>query len=289
MRWWDGLLAVALIYTALVTPFEISFIPPDSSPLSYTFLCNRVLDGLFLLDMLLQFNLVHNEWQNRWVQTRREVTKMYLKGWFALDVASLAPSSADYIALANSEEGGSDGSTARIFRVIRVLRLLKLLRLLRPSRLLNRMLSRVAIPFRTLTMCKLTITIFLTTHWVACALGLVTTFSERQRLDTWLTAFGYCWPREAREGEEGVLLDPSTEIIWIRPQVPTSPHMVLTVAVCVDPASIYNACFEWGLSLITSMDVSMQSREPWDELALSALIVTRPPFFVTLDPCTALE
>ena len=269
MGWWDGLLAFALIFTALVTPYEIAFIASEetSHPLSSLFIANRVLDGLFLSDMLLQFNLmVFDEWQSRWVQTRREVAILYLKGWFLLDIGSLAPSSADYIGLFYDATaaavngtvdagGGGTSSTTRIFRVIRVLRLLKLLRLLRSSRLLTRIFSRIAIPFRTFTMIKLAVIIFLTTHWVACSLGLITTFSEQQRLDTWLTAFGYCWPRAAREGEAAIEIDPSTEIVWVRPADAPAPALVPTVAECVPPGQVYNACFEWGLALITGMDI----------------------------------
>ena len=193
MGWWDGLLAFALIFTALVTPYEIAFIASEetSHPLSSLFIANRVLDGLFLSDMLLQFNLmVFDEWQSRWVQTRREVAILYLKGWFLLDIGSLAPSSADYIGLFYDATaaavngtvdagGGGTSSTTRIFRVIRVLRLLKLLRLARINRLLQRYEEEFASLMTTFKLGKLVIIIFVIGHWLSClfyGLGSIETF-----------------------------------------------------------------------------------------------------------------
>ena len=144
--------------------------------------------------MLLQFNLlVFDEAQGHWIKRRSAVTRNYLCGWFALDIASIAPSTADYIALfgdSSGEDGGGSSSTTRIFRIIRAVRLLKLLRLLRSSRVLNRILSRFAIPYRTLTLAKLFILLLVASHWVACSLGIIAAFSEQQRLDTWLGAWG---------------------------------------------------------------------------------------------------
>ena len=141
LRYWDVLMGLALVYTAIVTPFEISFVPPDSSPHTYGFITNRLLDGLFFIDLLLQFNIkYYDEPQNLWVRDRRLIASAYLRSWFLLDVGSLAPSTADYVLLANYAAGkeGESPSTARIFRIIRVVRLLKLLRLLRSSRVFSR-------------------------------------------------------------------------------------------------------------------------------------------------------
>ena len=59
MPMWDGVSFVAMLFTALVTPFEVAFLePPDSwatagrDPL---FALNRVVDSVFMLDLMLQF------------------------------------------------------------------------------------------------------------------------------------------------------------------------------------------------------------------------------------------
>ena len=39
LQWWDLLIAVCLIYTALVAPFDVAFLPP----------CTNALDPMFLI------------------------------------------------------------------------------------------------------------------------------------------------------------------------------------------------------------------------------------------------
>ena len=68
VRWiahWDLAMTVALVYVAIVTPVEVAFVKPlttlvskASSPI---FLINRLLDAMFILDILLNFRLAYNE------------------------------------------------------------------------------------------------------------------------------------------------------------------------------------------------------------------------------------
>ena len=45
MTVWDSVTALALIFTAMVTPFEVGFLPSAESALEALFLINRLLDG----------------------------------------------------------------------------------------------------------------------------------------------------------------------------------------------------------------------------------------------------
>ena len=53
--YWDALTAMALIFTATITPYEVGFLPTADSLLNPLFLLNRVVDVIFILDMLIQF------------------------------------------------------------------------------------------------------------------------------------------------------------------------------------------------------------------------------------------
>ena len=56
---WDILTSIALVFTALVTPFEVSFLPPPTTDsLDVLFYVNRAVDVIFLIDMWLQFGLI---------------------------------------------------------------------------------------------------------------------------------------------------------------------------------------------------------------------------------------
>ena len=58
LSWWDLISTLALLYTAAVTPFEAAFVTAVYGPAAWRdpwFLLNRLLDGIFALDMILQF------------------------------------------------------------------------------------------------------------------------------------------------------------------------------------------------------------------------------------------
>lgn len=57
LRIWDTVTALALVYTATITPFETAFLPATLGPAAWAdpwFIINRVLDGVFFCDMVLQ-------------------------------------------------------------------------------------------------------------------------------------------------------------------------------------------------------------------------------------------
>ena len=67
-RWlpyWDGVTVVALAFTALVTPYEVAFIPPGEAVL---FTINRVVDCAFLIDLVLASHAKRHrdEWNAQW-------------------------------------------------------------------------------------------------------------------------------------------------------------------------------------------------------------------------------
>ena len=261
---WDNLMGIALVFTALMTPFEISFIPPNDDPRSGFWIINRILDSIFLFDMLLQFNvMVYEESSGRMLGIRRQVTAIYLRGWFWLDMPSLLPSSVDYVPLFQSAEqrkaASSNSSTVRVFRIIRVVRLLKLLRLLRSSRIIARVLSRVAIPFKTLTMAKLAFGVLIAAHWLACLLGMICTFSDFQKLDTWQASFGFCWPVEAMEIDaDGFWIDDMTVVTsWVRTRNDTEEvgEPMYVKAECAHFMEVYMSALEWALMLISGANV----------------------------------
>eukprot|EP00965_Chrysotila_dentata_P222733 6193142-Pleurochrysis_carterae.AAC.2 len=56
--YWDAITGMALVFTALVTPYEVAFLSAASSPLDPLFIINRVVDLIFLADMVVQFLLM---------------------------------------------------------------------------------------------------------------------------------------------------------------------------------------------------------------------------------------
>ena len=57
IAYWDLITTLALVFTAIVTPVEVAFLPPPLASQRWAdplFLCNRSIDAIFILDMLLQ-------------------------------------------------------------------------------------------------------------------------------------------------------------------------------------------------------------------------------------------
>ena len=55
---WDLVGGLALCYTALVTPFEVSFLPP-SYEVGLRWWINRVIDTFFIADMIVQLFIMY--------------------------------------------------------------------------------------------------------------------------------------------------------------------------------------------------------------------------------------
>ena len=133
LPYWDGTSAFALLFTALVTPYEVAFLPSD---LVYLFAINRCVDCIFVVDVVVQFFLAFpfdssDEGGSRWVTDLPSIRRHYLRGWFAVDVLATGVSIFDIISFVSNNDSFS---RLKALRVLRVLRLVKLLRLLRGAR-----------------------------------------------------------------------------------------------------------------------------------------------------------
>lgn len=219
---WDVVTAVALLYTATLTPFEVAFIASPESVMNVWFLINRSIDLIFVSDLLLQFFIAFEALDSKnadghgifhthvLIWDRARIAKHYLLGSFVIDVISILPSALDIFPFVLDEENGNVGilSDLRTLRALRALRLIKLVRLLRAQRVINRVSTRISIPFDYLSMIICLMAVLLTAHWYACIFALQATLHESPA-DTWLGVYGYCEeafypPNETRPDAEEV-------------------------------------------------------------------------------------
>merc|ERR1719456_1066046 len=80
-----------MIYTCIITPYEVGFL---ATKLNAQFFMNRIIDIVFLKDMLLQFCLkvqLISPKGSVWIRDRKTIIKRYLQGWFILDLVSILP------------------------------------------------------------------------------------------------------------------------------------------------------------------------------------------------------
>ncbi|CAE8733498.1 unnamed protein product, partial [Polarella glacialis] len=142
MKGWDVVLVACLVFTALVTPFEISFLKPK---IDWLYVVNRVVDFVFVKDMVMQFFMKvqkHTRQGTVWVRDRRRIAKMYIQAWFFIDLLAIIP----YDELTNLLGNGDDDlNKLKVLRLLRVLRLFKLARILKASRVIKRWQNRIAL------------------------------------------------------------------------------------------------------------------------------------------------
>ena len=103
---------------------------------------NRVIDVIFIIDLVLQFFLMYPAGDSdtgvRWVDSRRQIISNYLTGWFALDFFSICLMAIDFVTILSGKENADSLGALRVLRVLRALRLIKLVRLVRASRMFKR-------------------------------------------------------------------------------------------------------------------------------------------------------
>ena len=201
---WDMLTSIALIYTASLTPFETSFLPPVVGMAAWRdpwFLINRCLDVIFGLDMVLQFFVAYqtgNAFGARtWIYDHNRIIRHYLSSWFLLDASTVfVPGGLDLWTATSDTfndqnvSGNSAESKLGILRVLRVLRLVKLARLLRASRLYDRWRARITLSSASITWLSCVFTLLIMGHWFACLIALQATLHSHPE-DTWIGERAY--------------------------------------------------------------------------------------------------
>jgi hypothetical protein len=237
--------AFALLWTVIVSPFEVSFLPPVQR-VDFLFVINRLVDLIFVSDMILQFFLMYPTNAAtlegaKWEDDRLKIAKAYLSSWFALDFVSSAVSAFDFIAVGQGSYDGGVSQIANIskfkmLRFVRLFRLVKIARLLRASRILKRWETRVAINYGVLQIAKVGFLTIALAHWSACMWSLQTVLLSDLK-DTWVSSYDYCVTFDGRLPNTTYVNAPSGVPGWV----------------CLEPGYIYSASIYWATMTITSI------------------------------------
>ncbi len=282
---WDMCVAMALVFTALVTPYEVAFLGAPKG-IDALFILNRLLDVVFIIDVGVNFFLIQqvsDSHGDRWVTDHGQIVLGYLRGWFTLDVFSIVISLLDFVAVSNN--GGGGVSQFKVLRVVRVLRLIKLLRLVRTSRLIKRWETRIRINYAALGIVRILVSLLLCTHWQACTWTLGAAFTQPTAQHTWMHSSGYCINGSNPD-----------EFVYAPDQYTTEPPQGPgTDFICMSPAAVYAAATYWSAMTITCGPARhLRARATSLSFALLALIRRSsdgahalPPHLVTARSATA--
>ncbi|KAH8065839.1 N-acetyl-beta-D-galactosaminidase [Aureococcus anophagefferens] len=133
MHCWDMVALVALLLTAVATPFETFFIP-FRDPKHGGRLCKN----------------------------HRRIFWNYVRGFFILDFLAAIP----YDLIVMTTGGG-------ILKMLRLIRLIRVARLGRIKAIFQRYMQRVTVNYAVLALCQFAFFLLLSVHWIACIWGMV--------------------------------------------------------------------------------------------------------------------
>ena len=88
---------------------------------------NYTVDILFLIEIMINFNLATYDENMDVIEDRYQIAKNYLSGWFTIDLISIIP----FDLLVSSGEGTRLVRMSRLGRIYRILKLIKLIRFFR--------------------------------------------------------------------------------------------------------------------------------------------------------------
>lgn len=186
MRNWDSIIACCLVFTAVVTPFEIAFFELVVG--DFLFVVNRLVDLGFFFDIFVNFSLAYfDPRKGMMIVDPGRIRGKYLKGWFTIDVLSLVPW--DLLNVGADDGAGGQrrlaaegaGGQMKLLRLLKILKLTKLLRLVKSARIFKRVATHLGLTFGIQLLIKYFVIMVCATHWVACGWGMVPTFMDVQR------------------------------------------------------------------------------------------------------------
>lgn len=175
-------MAVILIFTCLVTPYRIALIEVDKPGWMWL---NYFIDFSFFVDMIFIFNSAYYDEEFNEIQDRKVIAKLYLKGWFTIDLFAILPFDLMF-------GGGGLNQIVRITRISKMYKLVKLTRLVRILKIFkesNKMFKymenylNIGVGFQRLL--GFVLSFFMIIHIVSCLWIMTVQFNESSE-GTWM-------------------------------------------------------------------------------------------------------
>jgi CRP-like cAMP-binding protein len=180
---WNLLLAAALGFTALITPFEIAFLQVSLNGL---FVINRLIDFTFFADIWINFRLAFwDSNERKYVTDPQLIRRHYMRSWFLLDAISTIPWD-----IFDVVDIGADVSDLKVLRIAKLIKLTKLFRMIKASRSMKAVQEALNWTNEGMNFFTKIIAFLLTIHWIACFWGLGVTFQSNSWADNKMADLG---------------------------------------------------------------------------------------------------
>ena len=298
---WDTFVAIILIYTAIITPYEISFMeqPPFelSSFTNPIFIINRLIELIFILDMGLQFVVmvprkpptIHVKPIKGKLRSFMSTTGNMVRSRRASRNAETPPAETPP---AHAPQGGQYQTQlitsfrgiacnylktwflidmlsvvsgflpfVEMLRTVRCLRLLKLVRLAKSSRTFERLKSYIALDYSMQTVIRCLITYLVSAHWFACILVMAASYAPTP-MHSFMGAKGYCVTPEDDKKSNGDGLPAGH--MWVLQPVKADFESLWTVhggVYCTAGTELWLSMFYWMIMIISGASGGDTNRE----------------------------
>lgn len=127
-KFWETFKFLLLVYTFIILPLKVTFFSEGANKVDIDYLFEKFIDLVFLIDLFLNFfTPVMDKYDLAF--SHKKIAKIYLKGWFSLDVLALIPFEEIVTAFVKSDSVDALTLLLRIIKVLRLVRLIKLVRL----------------------------------------------------------------------------------------------------------------------------------------------------------------
>jgi hypothetical protein len=254
---WDLLLICGTAYVTITIPYKIAFDATQT-------ISNLIVDGIFALDILLNFFLMYRDPCGNWVSSQSRICTHYLGGWFFFDVISVFPF--------NEFFPGKKERWALLPRMLRVLKLIRLLKIIQVSDTASRWRARITIGADVQTMVVLLTAIFTSAHWMACLWGSLATFADKSQ-PTWATSWveGQVSAGTLRGGSDCLYV--YTDPLSGRVQMLEPLSNGAAWQKCVSPHDLYVVSLYWAIMTLTSIGYGDVIPSNGTEYAVSIVIM----------------
>lgn len=168
---WQLILAISILYTAIVFPYTMAFYDRTDSVFT---IFDLLVDICFVLDVFVNLNLAYFDEDFELVTSRKRIFKRYLRSWFISDVLSCLPIATSDLWLGMEAEEGQYSELLRFLRLPRIYRLAKIIRILDSSspagqnRLLERCKDVLKLNHGSVKLLTTVLMIGIAIHLAAC-------------------------------------------------------------------------------------------------------------------------
>lgn len=189
---WNPLLILALTYTATLMPYRLAF--ADDELTSGWSIADYLVDGLFALDIVVNFRSMRVLADGSLETRQRELARHYLKSWFVVDLVSCIPFSLLSLPLGSEQRSNTYNSLARLLRLPRMYKLLRVFRLVQAAKDFRGagdcLQDCLQVNSRIFKMLRFLLYVLVSVHIAAC-FWYITARLDHFGPETWVHRLGY--------------------------------------------------------------------------------------------------